>query len=76
MIHIFLSRISEKTKVKINCIPVNEEKYISFTKKIVVDEFLKKGQKITNTRDVRFIDSFKFVTISLDYLVNNPKGIF
>ena len=49
---------------KFNYIP-NEKKYISFTKKIEVDRFKKdeKGvprREINVTRDIRFIDSFKF----------------
>ena len=59
---------------KVNCIPNNEEKYISFTKKIVVDTYTNKVQV---TRDIRFIDSFKFMATSLDKLVSNlPKESF
>lgn len=51
MIHIFFIKNIGKTEGKINCIPVNEEKYISFTKTNVVDEFEKEeGQTINITK--------------------------
>ena len=50
----------------------------SFTKDIVFDTFTnKKGKKIDVKRDIRFIDSFKFMETSLDRLVSNlPKDSF
>ena len=69
---IFLSRILVQSEGNINCIPNNEEKYISFTKQIVVDTFTnKEGKQVDVKRDIRFIDSFKFMATSLDKLVNN-----
>ena len=45
----------------ITCIPNNEEKYISFSKKIKVDEYKNKKNEIKNvTFEMRFIDSFGF----------------
>ncbi|EDO34977.1 predicted protein, partial [Nematostella vectensis] len=63
---------------KINCIPNNEEKYISFTKQVVVDRFTnKEGKQVDVKRDIRFIDSFKFMSASLDSLVKNlPRESF
>ncbi|KAK3700421.1 hypothetical protein QZH41_004481 [Actinostola sp. cb2023] len=64
---------------KIDCIPNNEEKYISFKKNIVVDSFFKKDKKskkykkIFIKRELRFIDSFKFMSSGLDKLVGNLK---
>ena len=61
----------------INCIPNNEEKYISFTKDIEVDRFLEKDEKtgedkeVIVKREIRFIDSFKFMASSLDKLTAN-----
>ena len=64
----------------IDCIPNNEERYISFTKKIQVGSYTKKvknnqgetEEKITHVHhQIRFIDSFKFMATSLDMLVNN-----
>ena len=61
-----------------NCIPNNEEKYISFTKQIVVGTFTnKEGKQVNVKREIRFIDSFKFMASSLDRLVANlPKEAF
>ncbi|XP_048588392.1 uncharacterized protein LOC125572222 [Nematostella vectensis] len=69
--HLFIKNLGT-SKGKINCIPNNEEKYISFTKQIVVDTFTnKEGKPVEVKRDIRFIDSFKFMSASLDSLVSN-----
>ncbi|XP_022799901.1 uncharacterized protein LOC111337802 [Stylophora pistillata] len=69
--HLFIRNLGV-SEGDINCIPNNEEKYISFTKKIKVGEFLdeKKGWVDIN-RELRFIDSFKFMASKLDDLVKN-----
>ena len=54
-----------------SCIPNNEEKYISFTKQIIVDTFSKDGKDIDVKRDIRCIDSFRFMTCGLSSLVDN-----
>ena len=61
--HLFIKNLG-KTHGQIDCIPNNEEKYIIFSKS-VNDENKKFKCKI------RFIDSFKFMSSSLDKLVNN-----
>ncbi|CAB4008822.1 uncharacterized transposon-derived, partial [Paramuricea clavata] len=54
-------------------IPKTEEKYISFTKEVVVDKFKGKDGKEKNIkRELRFLDSFKFMASSLDKLT---KGL-
>ena len=69
--HLFIKNLG-KSEGKIDCIPNNEEKYISFTKEIIVDKFInKKGEEKEVKRDLRFIDSFKFMATSLDSLVKN-----
>ena len=55
----------------IDCIPNNEERYISFTKKIQVGSYMKKGENKPLHHQIRFIDSFKFMNESLEKLVNN-----
>ena len=62
----------------IDCIPNNEEKYISFTKRIQVGSYTnKKGEIKPLHHQIRFIDSCKFMAASLDSLVNNlPKDAF
>jgi hypothetical protein len=57
---------------KINCIPNNEEKYISFSREIVVDKFTTKdGIEREVKRELRFIDGFRFMASSLDALSKN-----
>ena len=70
-VHLFIKNLG-KTEGDIDCIPNNEEKYISFTKKILVGTFVNnKGKKIEVKRELRFIDSFKFMSTGLDKLVAN-----
>jgi len=61
-----------KTQGEIKCIPNTEEKYISFSKIIPVDSFVKKeGKEVMRKHEIRFIDSFKFMASSLNRLVSN-----
>ena len=75
--HLFIKNLG-KSEGKIDCIPNNEEKYISFTKEILVDKFInEEGEEKEVKRKIRFIDSFKFMAASLDSLVKNlPKDSF
>ncbi|PFX13987.1 hypothetical protein AWC38_SpisGene21896 [Stylophora pistillata] len=70
--HLFIKNLGV-TEGDIDCIPNNEEKYISFTKKIVVDTFFdeKKNENVDVKRELRFIDSFKFMASKLEDLVKN-----
>ena len=54
----------------------NTEDYISFSIKVEVDKYLdKNGEEKYKEIELRFIDSFKFMSSSLDSLVNNlAKG--
>ena len=78
--HIFIKNLGvSESKIPgiINCIRNNEEKYISFTKDIEVDRFMEKDEKTGEMkekivkREIRFIDSFKFMASSLDKLTAN-----
>ena len=71
--HLFVKNLG-KTEGDIRCIPNNEEKYISFTKKIVVGCYIdKEGKEHEIKHDIRFVDSFKFMASSLDALVKNHE---
>ena len=64
--HLFVKNLNSLGEGNIDCIPNTEEKYISFSKRILDEEGKLKYK-------LRFLDSFKFVTSSLDKLVNNLK---
>ena len=50
----------------------NTEDYISFSIKVEVDKYVdKSGEEHSKEIDLRFIDSIKFMSSSLDLLVNN-----
>ena len=68
--HLFVKNLG-KSEGNIKCIPNNEEKYISFSKDIIVGEYKKKGEKVKIKHEIRFLDSFKFMASSLEYLVGN-----
>ena len=69
--HLFIKNLG-LTEGNLNCIPNNEEKYISFSKDIVVDEYTNKAGKVVDVKQkLRFIDSLKFMASSLDKLVEN-----
>ena len=69
--HLFVKNLG-KSEGNIKCIPNNEEKYISFSKEIVVGEYEnKKGEKVEVKHEIRFLDSFKFMASSLKSLVGN-----
>jgi len=65
-----LNKYGQKDE-EIKCIPNNEEKYISFNKKIKVDEYFNKK---TNKMDaiyyeIRFLDTIAFMNTSIEKLV-------
>ena len=57
----------------ISAIPTNEEKYISFSKKISVGKYKTKDGYKDIYFEIRFIDSFAFMAESLSKLVENLK---
>ena len=75
--HLFIKNLGF-TDGNIDCIPNNEEKYISFTKNIVTGSYInKEGKDKPIKHKIRFIDSFKFMSTSLESLVNNlPDDVF
>ena len=68
--HLFVKNLGV-SEGNINCIPNNEEKYISFSKEIVVDSWEKDGKTFDVKHEIRFLDSFKFMASSLSGLAEN-----
>ena len=75
--HLFIKNLCF-SEGNIDCIPNNEERYISFTEGIQVGSYTsKKGEIKLLHHQIRFIDNFKFMAASLDKLVDNlPKDDF
>ena len=73
--HLFIKKLNN-TMGAIDCIPNNEENYISFSKTIKTGEYKdKKGETKNKYFKIIFKDSLKFMASSLDALVNNlPEG--
>ena len=71
--HLFINTLGN-SKGDIYCIPSNEENYISFTKQDIVDKFVnEEGKEINIKRELRFIDSLRFMASNLDKLSSNLK---
>ena len=70
--HLFIKNLG-KTEGNIKYIPNNEERYISFSKDIKVYNYTDKetGDAVYTNHELRFIDSFKFVSSRLDELTSN-----
>ena len=73
--HLFIKELAKHTS-KIGVIAKNTENYISFSVKVEVEKYTNKlGNEKSKEIELRFIDSFKFMSSSLDSLVNNlAKG--
>ena len=75
--HLFIKKLNV-TEGNIDCIPNNEENYISFSKTIISGEYTNKRGEIKNKKfKIVFKDSMKFLKSSVEALVNNlPKDGF
>ena len=71
--HLFIKELAASTDgVRMGVIAKNKEDYISFSIKVEVDRCIdKNGIEKSKKIELRFIDSFKFMSSSLDSLVNN-----
>ena len=72
--HLFIKQLV-KVSGDLSTIPSTEEKYISFSKYITVDQYYSKnkGKLRPKKFEIRFINSFKFLQTSLTNLVSNLK---
>ena len=69
--HLFIKKLGV-TEGNIDCIPNNEEKYISISKTIITGEYTNKSGETKNKYfKIIFKDSLKFMSSSLEALVNN-----
>ena len=75
--HLFIKKLNI-TMGAIDCIPNNQENYISFSKTIITGEYTnKKGETRNKYFKIIFKDSLKFMASSLEALVNNlPEDAF
>ena len=75
--HLFIKKLNIITGA-IDCIPNNQENYISFSKTIITGEYTnKKGETRNKYFKIIFKDSLKFMASSLEALVNNlPEDAF
>ena len=73
--HLFIRELAKYTE-HMGVIAKNVEDYISFSIKVEVDKYIdSEGNEKSKEIELRFIDSFKFMSSSLDLLVNNlAKG--
>ena len=69
--HIFIKELA-KWGSHIGVIAKNKEDYISFSVSVEVDKYISKnGEEKSKEIELRFIDSLKFMSSSLDSVVNN-----
>ena len=69
--HLFIRELAKYT-TGMDVTAKNTEDYISFSIKVEVDKYVdKEGNERTKKLELRFIDSIKFMSSSLDSLVNN-----
>ena len=73
--HLFIKKLG-RVQGDLFSIPSTEEKYITFSKFIPIDQYYsKKSEKVVFKKfEIRFIDSFKFLQTSLSNLVSNLQS--
>ena len=71
--HLFIKELASYADERnMGVIAKNKEDYISFSIKVEVDKYTdRNGIEQSKEIELRFIDSFKFMSSSLDSLVNN-----
>ena len=68
--HLFVKRLAD-TQGNVNCIPRNEEKYVTFTKMVLVNTIDKGDKQVNIYSNLKFIDTINFMQSSLEKLVGN-----
>ena len=69
--HLFIRELGAHTS-DMKVIAKNKEDYISFSIKVPVEKYIdKNGEEKDKLIELRFIDSFKFMSSSLDSLTKN-----
>ena len=72
--HLFIRELGAHTS-DMGMITKNKEDYISFSIKVPVDSYIdKNGEEKDKLIELRFMDSFKFMSSSLDSLIKNLNG--
>ena len=72
--HLFIKGLADSMSggACMGVIAKNKEDYITFSISVEVDEYIDKdGEERSKEIELRFIDSFKFMSSSLDSLINN-----
>jgi len=73
--HLFIKKMFIKNpEERLECIPNDEKKCISFRNEIVLCHITDEdhqGERKTVKREIRFIDSYRFMGLSLDALIKN-----
>ena len=73
--HLFIGELGKKFNSRSIAVTAeNKEKYISFNVKVVIGEYKTPLIKLI-TRDLQFIDCFRFLASSLDSLAKNLVGM-
>ena len=73
--HLFIKELAASSTdgAKMGVITKNKVDYLSFSIKVEVDKYINKNEMEKSKEiELRFIDSFKFMSNSLDFHVNNP----
>ena len=75
--HLFIRELGNKFDTgNMGVIAENNEKYISYTTNVMVDQYVDDSGEIKEKKlKLRFIDSIKFMASSLDSLTSNLVGV-
>ena len=74
--HFIINQLAIEFKGELNCIGDNMEKYITFSVPIKKEVIINNGDKKTIAYKLKFIDSYRFMQISLSELVDYTSVIF